>query len=184
MFQIETTEWYCSSFKLCNKLFCLDSSQVGRTLSYNWIHTVYSKHLRFTPDGAMTPGCHCLEFDSWWFLRKQRWGFGVAVDSKKLQETKMWRVFDSCGTCGKIWILWVKVQRWETHQPKRESWSPAQEWRKTKALRLHQALAPTALLCFSLTETIRSCWNDDNEVSMMCQWYQTTVTPVKFFKVL
>ena len=22
MFQIETTEWYCNSFKLCNKLFC------------------------------------------------------------------------------------------------------------------------------------------------------------------
>ena len=44
MFQIETTEWYCNRFKLCNKLFCLDSSQVGRTLSYNGIHTWYSKH--------------------------------------------------------------------------------------------------------------------------------------------
>ncbi len=33
-----------SMFQLCNKLFRLDSSQFGRTLSYNWIHTVYSKY--------------------------------------------------------------------------------------------------------------------------------------------
>ena len=49
-------------------------------------------------------------------------------------------VANSCDICGipATWIFWVKGKRWNT-QPKRDSWSPAQEWRKTKAFRLHQA---------------------------------------------
>lgn len=104
MFQIDTTEWYCNRFKLCNKLFCLDSSQVGRTLSYNWnfIQCTASMTSKcflcslvniwgVTPDGAMTPGCHCLEFDSWWFLRKQL-GFLVCCWFQETSRNKMWRV--------------------------------------------------------------------------------------------
>ena len=119
MFQIETTEWYCSSFKLCNKLFCLDSSQVGRTLSYNWIHTVYSKHLRcYTGWG----------YDSWmpllgiWLLvvsQKATMGFWCGCWFQETSRNKDVKSFDSCGTCGKIWILWVKVQRWNTSAKER-----------------------------------------------------------------
>ena len=58
-----------------------------------------------TPDGAMTPGCHCLEFDSWWFLRKQRWGFWCAVDSKKLEEQDVKRVVIVVALCGNLNIL-------------------------------------------------------------------------------
>lgn len=63
-----------------------------------------------TPDGAMTPGCHCLEFDSWWFLRKQRWGFLVCCWFQETWRNKMWRVVIVSGTCGNLNILSKKVK--------------------------------------------------------------------------
>ena len=100
----------------------------------------------------------------WWFQetwRKRNW------------------VANSCDICGipATWIFWVKGKRWNT-QPKRDSWSPAQGMKENKGASF------TSGACTYCTVVVLSFWKTIRSVPMMCQWCWTTVTTVKYFKVV